>query len=211
MRIVRIGTLVGAPLLAALIAFCGQDPLPAAGTALALLWTVLGACVTGRLVRGTWDAADLLTATGRTTMWSSTGAIALAVITGWASLAVLGVLGLGVTCLAACWTAVMAGGDRPWRGATVRRSILPALCREGDPIREEIQLSGVRIPFGMRLFVIGRATRSGAITRYAIGAEGSGAELALASELGAAIRGEHAVPPLALSLGDVLGLTRTAI
>ena len=212
MKALRVATLLLCPLIAAFIAFAGDGYLYGAGVALAVVWIVLALAVTSQLVPdGSWEHLDLLTATGRTTMWSSTGAMALALVTGWASFSVLGLLGLGLTCLAATWTALSAGGDKPWRRASVRREILPALCTEGDPIREEIRLAGIKIPTGMRLFVVGRATRHGAITRYAVGSDGSYAEVELASELGVAQRGEHAVPPVALCVGDVLGLTRTPI
>lgn len=212
MKALRVTTLLLCPLVAAFIAFAGNGYLYGAGVALAILWIILALAVTSQLVPdGSWEHLDLLTATGRITMWCSTGALVLALVTGWASFSVLGLFGLGITCLAATWTALTAGGDKPWRRATVTRAILPELCSEGDPIREEVRLAGIRIPTGMRLFVVGRATRHGAITRYAVGSEGSYAEVELASELGAAQRGEHAVPPLALCLGDVLGLTRTPI
>src|SRR5262249_46010929 len=79
---------------------------------------------------------------------------------------------------------------------------------EGDPLREEVRMSGVKIPPGMRLFVTGRALRHGVTTRHAIGSEASLAEIKLESDIGVAARGEHRVPPLTLWLGDVFGLTR---
>jgi uncharacterized protein (DUF58 family) len=88
---------------------------------------------------------------------------------------------------------------------------LPEVAIEGDALREEVRLSGVKIPSGMRLFASGRALRHGVVTRYAVGSEGSGSDIRLESELGPAPRGEHRVPPLTLWLGDVLGLARTPV
>jgi uncharacterized protein (DUF58 family) len=156
-----------------------------------------------------WEHLDVLTATGATVMWSGAAALIASGITGWASLSVIGVLGLGTVYVTATWTALVAGGDVPWRRAAVTRSICPALAVEGDALREEVRLTGVAIPAGMRLFATGRAMRHGVVSRYAIGAEASRADVTLESELGHALRGEHQAPPLALWLGDVLGLTRT--
>jgi uncharacterized protein (DUF58 family) len=157
------------------------------------------------------DQLDILTATGRAILWSGSAAIAASLYTGWASLAVLGILGLGVVYVAVTWTSLVAGGDEPWRGAAIDRAILPAVATEGDPVREEIRLRNVKIPAGFRLFVNGWSRRHGPNSRYAVSSEGSRAELLLESDLGAAVRGEHTAPPLQLWLGDVLGLTRTPI
>ncbi|HEX2688588.1 MAG TPA: DUF58 domain-containing protein [Kofleriaceae bacterium] len=156
-----------------------------------------------------WDHLDVLSATGATMMWSGAAALVASGVTGWASLSVIGVLGLGTVYVTAIWTALAGDGDGPWRRATITRSILPTLAVEGDPLREEVHLTGVSIPAGMRLFAAGRAMRHGALSRYAIGSEGSHADITLESELGSARRGEHRAPPLAFWLGDVLGLTRT--
>jgi uncharacterized protein (DUF58 family) len=157
-----------------------------------------------------WDQVDVLTASGAATIWSSAGALFAASLTGWASLSVLGVLGGCTVCVTVTWSAIVAGGDRPWRRAAISRRVLPELATEDDPLREELHLAGVHIPAGMRLFATGQAMRHGALARYAIGSEASGASVTLHSELGGARRGEHTAPPLALWLGDLLGLTRTA-
>jgi uncharacterized protein (DUF58 family) len=157
-----------------------------------------------------WQQLDVLSSTGRTTAWTAVVCLALASATGWASLSVLGVLGLGLVCVTTTWTAIAAGGDTPWRGATVTRTIVPDVAIEGEPVVERVELSGVRIATGMRLFATGKPTKHGLITRYAVGSDGSEAALSLQSELGPATRGEHVAPPLRLWLGDVLGLTRTA-
>lgn len=221
----RVATLVAAPLLAAFgtLAPRNERVLHAAAPALVILWMVMAAALILRLdfeaqpgsprpLRTSILAQlDVLTATGSAVMWTSVAALIGAGLTGWASLSVLGVLGLAAVYLAATWTALVAGGKAPWRHATITRAIVPEIAVEGDPLREEVRLSGIRIPPGMRLFATGRASRHGVLTRYAVGSEGSRAEVKLESELGAATRGEHLAPPLALWLGDVLGLTRTPV
>ena len=193
----------------------GEHFAAAAAPVLVALWVVMAGALALRFAdayRGgaPWAQLDVLTTTGRSVMWSGAGALVLAELTGWASPSVLGVLGLATTYLAVTWTALAAGGDEPWRRATIERAITPALAVEGEPLREEVRVTGVKIPAGMRLFAAGRATRHGAEARYAVGAEGSLADVVLASELGPAPRGEHEAPPLTLWLGDVLGLTRTS-
>jgi len=221
----RIATLVVVPLVAAagcVLSGRHHDMAPT-GTVLILMWMIMAAALIARVVieaqrrRDTaplalaWDHFDVLTATGSSVMWGSAAALVLAGVTGWASLSVIGVLGLGAVYLAATWTALIAGGDGPWRRATITRQILPETCTEGDALREEVRLVDVWIPAGMRLFASGRAMAHGLTTRYAVGREGSRAELRLDSELGPAKRGEHVAPPLTLWLRDVLGLTRTPV
>lgn len=220
-RELRVATLMTAPAVAAIATLSVQNAriLHLTAPVLGALWLVTAAALivrTARAPRGdagdlrpAWHHLDVLTATGSSVMWSSALALVASAITGWASLGVLGVLGLGVVFVAALWTALAAGGDAPWRGAAITRTIVPEVSVEGDRLREQVAIAGVRIPAGMRLFATGRAMRHGVLTRYAIGSEGSRAELALHSELGPAMRGEHCAPAMALWLGDVLGLTRT--
>ena len=158
-----------------------------------------------------WEVLDVLTGTGRATMWTGALAIAGAVLTGWASLSVLGVLGLGCAYAATVWTALVGIGEGPWKRATVTRAILPEVSTEGDPVREELAIDGVKIPAGLRLFATGRPSRRGVITRYALGADASLAEVKLESSLGAVPRGEYRAPPLAMWFGDVFGLTRSPV
>jgi uncharacterized protein (DUF58 family) len=226
-RAIRTTTLVLAPLLAAAVVEergGGQPLLRGAVPVLAILWVIMASAVVVRLVheirrpgplpegrRWPWDHLDVLTATGAAMTWAAAGALALASVTGWASLSVVGVLGLGAVYLAVMWTSIVAAGDAPWRRAAIARAIFPETSVEGDSLREEVRISGVRIPAGMRLFATGTTTRHGVTTRYAVGAEAGRAELKLESDLGPAARGEHRAPPLALWLGDTLGLTRTPI
>lgn len=221
----RIASVFVPPILAGVVAFRagGASQLDIVG-ALVFMWWVMSATLVIRYLeisnlRGEQrpnggDAIaqlDILTGPGRAIMWSGFVAIALSTKTGWASLSVVGILGIATACIAATWTGIVAGGDLPWRTAEVTRTILPAQATEGDPLREEVLIAKVRIPAGMRLFVQGRATLHGVTTRYCIGSDASGAEVKLESELGGAPRGDHTAPPLALWLGDVLGIARTSI
>lgn len=193
-----------------------------AGVALAVLWLIVAAALLVRFTMAmhtqlqsrdaasAWDRIDLLTASGAATMWAGLAALIGSVWTGWASLSVIGVMAVGTVSLSVLWTAIVAAGDRPWRRAVVERAVLPALATEGDPLREEITLRDLAIPLGMRLFVLGRAHRHGALSRYVVEASELGGEVKLESELGPALRGEHQAPPLALWFGDALGLTRCA-
>ncbi|TMQ07022.1 MAG: hypothetical protein E6J91_36585, partial [Deltaproteobacteria bacterium] len=223
-RELRIATLVAAPLVATIAAASLHQAriLQSTVPALGILWLVAAAALIGRAIHETrrrdrrpddfrpgWDHLDVLTATGGAVMWTSAAAIVASGVTGWASLAVLGVFGLGIVFLAVAWTALAAAGDAPWCRARITRAIVPASCIEGDRLREQVHIADVRIPAGMRLFAAGRVHPDSPVTRYAVGSEGSRAELRLDSELGPALRGEHVAPPLAFWLGDVLGLTRS--
>lgn len=219
-RGVRIASLVLAPVTATAGMLHAADDqfLRAASPVLIVLWIAMAAALLLRLIAETrrpspvgrawpWDHLDVLTATGATLLWSAALAMCLAGTTGWASASWLGTLGLSTVYLVATWTALVAGGPRPWRAAEITRAITPAISIEGDALREAVRIRGMRIPFGMRLFAAGRTTRHGALTRYAI--TDAGAEVVLESELGGAVRGEHQAPAMALWLGDTLGLTRT--
>ncbi len=223
-RELRIATLLAAPAVAAIAELPTRSARLLSTTApvLGILWLLMAAALTARTaqearrqekhpddLRPAWHQLDVLTATGGAVIWTSAGALIACALTGWASLSVLGVVGLGLVFVAATWTAIAAGGDAPWRRATVTRAIVPEIATEGEPLREQLHLTGVRIPAGMRLFATGRAMPDGATTRYAIGSDCSHADVQLASELGPAQRGEHVAPAMALWLGDVLGLTRT--
>jgi uncharacterized protein (DUF58 family) len=225
-RALRVSTLVLAPVAATAGSLYAKDDklITTAAPVLVVMWMIMASTILLRLLHETrrraavpdgrrwpWDHFDVLTATGATTMWTSAVALTIASLTGWASVSLLGVLGLGAMYVVATWTAIIAGGAAPWQHAKITRTIVPEIAVEGDSLREEIRLSGVRIPYGMRLFATGRTTRHGVITRYAVGAEASGVELKLESDLGGAVRGEHQAPAMTLWLGDTLGLTRTPI
>lgn len=218
----RIGSVFIPSLIAVLVALRAKSgQVHTAGQILGLLWVVMAFTLWMRYRQankaGTlgmpsegWQHLDVLSATGRATAWTAVVCLGASQLTGWASLSVLGVLGLAVVCLATTWTALMAGGDVPWRKATITRTIVPEIGIEGEPMREKLTLEGVKIPAALRLFATGRATRHGVQSRYAVGSDGSDAALELESDLGPAPRGEHRAKPLTLWLGDVLGLTKTA-
>ena len=218
----RIGSVFIPSLVAVLVALRSTNArVHTAGQILGGLWVLMAFALWMRyrqapkastlgLASEGWQQLDILSATGRATAWTSVVCLAASQLTGWASLSVLGVLGFGVVCIACTWTAVMAGGEVPWRKATITRAIVPDVAIEGEPIREKLTLDGVKIPIAMRLFATGRATRHGAVSRYAVSSEAAGGALALETELGPAPRGEHHAKPMKLWLGDVLGLTRTA-
>ena len=221
-RELRIATLMAAPAIAAVAALSARDAsiLHTTAPVLGVLWLVTATLLIVRAaleprrrsatdLRPAWHPLDVLTATGSAVMWLGALAMVAFAVTGWASLSVIGILGLGAVFVAVLWTTLAAGGDAPWRGAAISRAIIPEASVEGDPLREQVDIAGVRIPAGMRLFATGRALPFGAITRYAVGAECSRAELRLTSELGPAVRGEHCAAPLVFWLGDVLGLTHT--
>jgi uncharacterized protein (DUF58 family) len=168
-----------------------------------------------RIVTGSesapWDQVDVLTSSGTAMLWTGVGALVLARLTGWASLSVLGVLGVGIVLLAALWTACAAVGDRPWRRAKVSRSIIPGIAIEGEMLREEITIADLSVPPGMRLFVLGRAMRHGLPSRYVVDGKDACGEVKLEAELGVAWRGEHQAPALAMWFTDVLGLARSGV
>lgn len=220
-RAERLAALVVPSVIAWGAAFATRDDALTASAAKLLLplWLILGGALAVRAIEAAVDRGkgaagplaqlDLLTASGRALMWCGGAAIVASLATGWASLAVVGVLGMSTVYVAASWTALAAGGSEPWRGAHVVRKLAPEVAVEGDPVREEITLRGVRIPAGFRLFAVGRGGKLGTRSRYVIGSDASRAEVRLESELGQAPRGEHELPPLELWLQDVLGLCRT--
>ncbi|HEY1556824.1 MAG TPA: DUF58 domain-containing protein [Kofleriaceae bacterium] len=191
--------------------------------ALLALWLVMMTALTVRWIQAlvaarrlpqhasSWSRLQVLTGAGRTMMWAGAGAIGVAAVSGWASASVLGVLGLASVSIAVTWTAIVAGSERPFRDAVIERSLLPEQAVEGDALREVVRVRGLKIPAGTRLFVTGRAVRHGTTSRYAVGAEASGGQLELESDLGPARRGDHRAPPLAWWLGDVFGLVRGPI
>jgi uncharacterized protein (DUF58 family) len=219
-RRLRIATLIVPAFASWSIAFDAAQSgalVKAASQALIPLWVVMAGAILVRAIEGGLrhkrivDQLDVLTTTGQAMVWSAAGAIVASVATGWASLAVVGLLGFAVVAVTVTWTALVAGGDEPWRTATVARKIFPEMAVEADPMREEVTVRGVRIPAGFRLFATGNLGRHGAVTRYVVGSEASGAEVKLESDLGLARRGEHQVAPMKLWLQDVLGLCRTPI
>ena len=219
-RTVRIMALLMPSPLAAAIARRGDDARLVGDIALVLgvVWIVMAASLIAILIGGRRRPApaariDVLTATGASMMYGGTASIIASGIVGWASLAVVGTLGMCAVMIAVIWSLVgsPAAIDRGPRRRSNARSYRRARPSSGDPLREQITISRVTIPVGMRLFVQGRALRHGTTSRYVVDAEASGGRVVLGGELGPAARGDHTAPPLALWLGDLLGLTRTPI
>lgn len=215
----RIAALVVAPVgSAALVVMSNASSAIATGASiLATAWLVMMALVIARWLHAArrddidntaraGAVIDVLTASGAMTLWLAALAILGAVLTGWASFAVVAALGFGAVFAAVSWTVIAAAGDAPWQRATIDRKVVPALSYEGEPLREELRLTGAWIPPGMRLFAHGRAQPGGPIARYAIDTND---DVKLTAELGPAQRGDHRAPPLAMWLGDKLGLART--
>jgi uncharacterized protein (DUF58 family) len=189
--------------------------------ALAPLWL---AVATGLLLR-TIDAAlqrargartpsllerlDVLTSSGCAMAWLGSGAILGSASVGWASLSVIGLMGLVVLYLAVLWTFVRVGGKDPIRSGSITRRFSPAVPVEGDAVREELSLAGARIPAGFRLFATGRVGERWVTSRYTVESSESRGEILLGGDIGPAVRGEHEAEPVAAWLEDVLGLCRS--
>jgi uncharacterized protein (DUF58 family) len=222
-RTLRLVTLV-VPMLVVVLLMAASSTAPAfvhvASFGLFALWFALAIALVVRFVgaRSTNEMPapdiahiDILTAGGTAMMWTGTTALVAAAIVGWASLSVIGVLGIGVVQLSALWTLVVAVGQGPWREARVIREVVPAVAVEGEALREQLRLVDVRVPSGMRLFIVGRAQRHGIASRYVVAGRDAGREVRLESDIGPALRGEHRAPALAMWFGDVLGLARTTV
>lgn len=152
---------------------------------------------------------DVLTSAGSALAWSSAFAIMGAVWLGWASLAVVGLLGTGLLDAVVLLAFVSLRSADPLRGAVISRRFVPAVAREGDAVREELRFTDTRIPLGFRLFVSGRVGPRFATSRHVLEAGESRAEVVLESEIGPAVRGEHDAEPLELWLQDTFGLCRS--
>lgn len=222
-RAARIATLFVPSLLAwavvrASAAASGRDDaLVHAGlTALVPLFCVMAAALVVRAVeaagarRSFVEALDILTAAGRALIWSAAVATAGAALVGWASLAVVGLLGLGLAYVMVTWAALVAAGDEPWRGLTVARGFSPATAIEGDALREELTVGGAHVPAGFRMIVRGGVARHVSVT-YLLESDRSQGDISLDAELGPARRGEYDVPPAELWLQDLFGLTRSRV
>jgi uncharacterized protein (DUF58 family) len=223
-QIFRIASLVAPPAIAWHVASSapGADRLTAAVThLLGPLWVVMAAALAGRCLDACrqalrparspddvslLDVLDVLTASGSSLMWTASGAIVAAVWVGWASLSVVGLLGLCFAEFVVVWTLLAAGGTDPWRRASLSRRFIPATAGEGDPVVEEVRLAGARIPTGFRLFAAGRIGPRWATSRYVVGEAASGGEVVLSSDVGPAVRGQHRAEPLEVWLQDVFGL-----
>jgi uncharacterized protein (DUF58 family) len=155
------------------------------------------------------DRLDVLTASGSGTLWIGALAVVLATKIGWASLAVLGVMGLSVVALTLVWTLLAAGSMDPMKLAAIERGFAADSVTEGEAVIERVRVAGARIPVGFRLFLTGKVGPRWPVSRYAVDASASGGEVVLESELGPGFRGAHHAPPLDVWLGDVLGLCKS--
>ena len=152
---------------------------------------------------------DLLTANGWWTITTSAAALALSVSAGWASLSVLGVLGLSVVHVSVLWALVRVSGDDPWRRASLTRRFVPARVFEGEAVNEELHSVDPRIPMGFRLFTTGRVGPRWPTSREVLPAGASEGEVVVARDVGPAIRGVHVPEKIGVWLEDTLGLVHS--
>lgn len=223
MRLWRVSTLLLPSLAAwAVVRLAGRadDRLVAAGVqALLPLFCVMAAALLVRAVEAVGarrtlahglEALDLLTAPGRALSCTAALATVGAVAIGWASLAVVGMLGFALLFVMVTWSALVAAGEEPWSALAVRRGFAPSTAVEGDALVEELTVTGARVPAGFRLFARG-GLAGHAASAYALDADASGAELSLSAELDPARRGEHEAPPVELWLQDIFGVCRSRL
>jgi uncharacterized protein (DUF58 family) len=152
---------------------------------------------------------DVLTSAGAALAWLSALALIGAVWLGWASLAVVGLLGTGLLHAVVLLAFVALRSADPLRGAIIGRRFVPEVVTEGDAVVEQLRFDGVRIPLGFRLFVTGRVGPRFATSRHVLEAGESGAEVLLETDVGPAVRGEHDAEPLEVWLQDTFGLCRS--
>jgi uncharacterized protein (DUF58 family) len=155
------------------------------------------------------DRIDVLTASGSALAWTSAVAILASIWIGWASLSVVGLMGMALLHMVVLWACLCAGGADPWRRASLSRRFVPETAVEGAPVIEELRFLGARIPVGFRLFAAGRVGPRWPMSRYVLGDAASGGEIRLERDVGPARRGEHHAEPLEVWLQDVFGLCRS--
>ncbi len=219
----RVATLVVPSAFAWCEAF--SDPRPSDLTevvtsSLGVLWLLLGAAIVVRAVtaavRRRHDKSisilrelDVLTSGGSALAWISALSIVLAVWLGWASLAVVGLLGTALFHIVVLFSFFALRGADPMRVASITRRFTPEIVTEDDAVIEELRFEGVRIPIGFRLFVEGRVGPRWATSRHVLDTAESGGEVVLESDVGPAIRGEHEPEPLTVWLQDTFGICRS--
>jgi uncharacterized protein (DUF58 family) len=214
----RITTLIVPTWLAWWVAFSAphRETLPHfVALALGPLWIAMAGTVVVRAAlivfgkKTRWDQLDILTAQGSALACTSALAIMGAVWIGWASLAVIGLLGTAVFHVAVLRAFVALRGLDPMRAKTITRTFSPDIITEGDDVVEKITFTGTRVPIGFRLFMTGRVGPRWATCRHVLDAAEAGGEIALESEIGPAVRGEHDAEPLQVWLEDTFGLCRS--
>jgi uncharacterized protein (DUF58 family) len=222
-RVVGIATLVLPSAFAWAEAFA--DPQPGEVTnaviyALGPLWILLANAVVIRMVgaalRRRRDPSvsilahvDVLTSSGIALAWVSSVAVMSAIALGWASLAVVGLLGTGLFHVVVLLSFLALRGSDPMRANSISRRFVPEVVTEGEKVVEELHFAGARIPIGFRLFAEGRIGERWATSRHIVDAPEAGAELVLESDVGPAVRGEHEAEPIAVWLQDTFGLCRS--
>jgi uncharacterized protein (DUF58 family) len=225
-QIFRIASLVVPEAIAWHVAFSAPHPTrltEAVTWALGPLWLLTAGAIAIRAIdallrrrRGAGDDAslldriDVLTASGSAVAWTSAVAIVASVWIGWASLSVVGLMGMALLHMVVLWACLRAGGADPWRRASLSRRFVPEVVAEGAPVIEELCFSGARIPIGFRLFAAGSVGPRWPTSRYVIDDAAAGGEVRLQREVGPARRGDHRAEPLELWLQDVFGLCRSA-
>jgi uncharacterized protein (DUF58 family) len=156
---------------------------------------------------GTWlEDLDVLTTSGCWMAWSGAGIVGLSVVVGWASLSVVGVLGLATVHVSALWALLRVAGDDPWRRASLTRCFVSEQAVEGGSVIERLSLSQARIPVGFRLFVSGRVGPRWPTRRDVLDAACSEGEVTLERDIGPAPRGHHRPESIEAWLEDSLGL-----
>jgi uncharacterized protein (DUF58 family) len=214
-RAFRIATLFMPSCLAWYVAFSTTnrgDLTDAVLFVLGPLWALLAGAIVlfvlGRLARRRrpiFAQTDILTASGSALSWTSALAIMGAVWIGWASLAVVGLVGAGIFHVVVLYTFIVLRRSGP----TISRRFVPEILTEGEDVVEEVRIAGNPIPVGFRLFLTGRIGPRWATSRYVVeGAETTG-ETVLESNVGPAVRGDYDAPPLEAWLEDVFGICRS--
>src|SRR5207248_786605 len=102
-----------------------------------------------------FERADVLTGRGSGLAWTSAIAVMLAVKVGWASMAVVGLLGTTLFHVVVLLAFVAFRGEDPMRARAISRRFVPDAVSEDDPVVEELRFAGARIPIGYRMFVTG--------------------------------------------------------
>ena len=183
----RVATLVVPSWLAWYVAFTAAHPselTSAVRLALGPLWVLFVGALMLRTIKIVWDGRretpiltqlDVLTSSGSALAWLSAFAIIGAVWLGWASLAVVGLLGTALFHIVVLFTFFAVRGGDPMRAASISRRFVPEVVTEGDPVIEELRFAGARIPLGFRLFASGRLGPRWAMTRHVLDAAESGA------------------------------------
>ena len=154
---------------------------------------------------------DLLTTPGAALAWISAAMIVGASTIGYASLAVVGLLGCGLFHLMVIVALLsLRAGGAP-RGIALTRRFTANQITEGDDVIEELTFTAPKIPLGYRLLVTGRVGPRWATTRHVVESIESGAEIVIESEIGPAVRGDHDAEPLSVWLQDSFGVCKSTV